>query len=802
VTARRHPTLAAALIYLVLATVLFAQGLAPGRTLSASDHLWSATPWDSSRPADVPVLGSNREMADSVMQFQPPLQLTRDVLPDIPLWNPYILNGRPYLGDPQTQVFAPFSLPVYVLPFWKAQAVVAILKLFLAAFGAYLLGRALGMRFGGALVTGLAFGFSLWMVDWVSWTLGSVWVFLPWTALLSELSVRRPGPLPFAGLASVVGLGWLGGHPSSSLQVLSVVGLCWLVRALLLGREGLLTRLATLAGGFAVGTALAAVMLIPFTELLLRSSDLSVRAGASDLLHQPASDLLALFLHDWWGSGATGLELSFSLEHAYYVGALPLMLGAVALIARPSAARLATFGVGVATMAVATGITPFHDIVIALPGLEAANNGRFAVLAVLCLALLAGWGLDDLASGELAPGRRLPALAACLVLFAIPFAWVVGRIDIDALPDALEVAWGFADPAAGAVAEIRLASLLEWTVLGVLALVLVALRLRGLLPATAFVALAALLVAADLFKAGMGYNPAIPIEAATQPTTPAIRFLQSERPARFAGLVPRAPAALVLPLPTNVSMRYRLLDSRGYAQPTEERYFNVWKRLISPQRDCYYFFCTVLADTTPAALRGLGVLGVEHLLQNRRDDPLPDLQTSYDGSDARIYRNPYALPRAFLVDRQVVARDGDAALALLTSEGFPTRTVAVTEERLPGLATGTGGGASAGSARLAEDERERVVVETDAERPALLVLTDTWYPGWKAEVDGEEVPIERVDYVLRGVSVPAGRHRVEFTYRPASVRAGFAVSGAALLTIAAAALLGWRRRRAAARPVP
>ena len=283
--AERRPTATAALIYLAVSVLLFAPGLMPGRTLSASDHLWTATPWDAGRPADIPVLGANREMADSAMQFQPPQQLTRSLLPEIPLWNPYILGGRPYLGDPQSQVFAPFSLPIYVLPFWKAQAVVAILKLFIAAFGAHLLGRALGMRFGGALATGLVFGFSLWMVTWVSWTLGSVWVFLPWVCLLSELCVRRPGPLPFAGLAAAVGLQWLGGHPSSSLQVLSVVTVCWTARTVATAslREGLWRRLATLAGGLAVGTALAAVMLIPFTELLLQSADLSVRRGASEI---------------------------------------------------------------------------------------------------------------------------------------------------------------------------------------------------------------------------------------------------------------------------------------------------------------------------------------------------------------------------------------------------------------------------------------------------------------------------------------------------------------------------------------
>ena len=87
-----------------------------------------------------------------------------------------------------------------------------------------------------------------------------------------------------------------------------------------------------------------------------------------------------------------------------------------------------------------------------------------------------------------------------------------------------------------------------------------------------------------------------------------------------------------------------------------------------------------------------------------------------------------------------------------------------------------------------------MVVEAQADRPALLVLTDSWYPGWKATVDGEPTEIERVDYLIRGVPVPAGSHTVEFTYEPASWRAGWIVSALALLTILVAAGIGWRRR--------
>jgi uncharacterized membrane protein YfhO len=97
-------------------------------------------------------------------------------------------------------------------------------------------------------------------------------------------------------------------------------------------------------------------------------------------------------------------------------------------------------------------------------------------------------------------------------------------------------------------------------------------------------------------------------------------------------------------------------------------------------------------------------------------------------------------------------------------------------------------------ARITAYEDERVVVETDAERRSLLVLTDTWFPGWKATVDGREVPIERVDYLIRGVPVPAGSHRVEFSYQPRSWTFGWVISLLALMTIAAAAWVGWWRR--------
>jgi uncharacterized membrane protein YfhO len=66
----------------------------------------------------------------------------------------------------------------------------------------------------------------------------------------------------------------------------------------------------------------------------------------------------------------------------------------------------------------------------------------------------------------------------------------------------------------------------------------------------------------------------------------------------------------------------------------------------------------------------------------------------------------------------------------------------------------------------------RVVISAASDHPGYLVLTDTWFPGWTAHVDGRETPVERADYAFRAVRLESGRHEIEFRYDPGSVRLG------------------------------
>ena len=829
-----RPALGAAAIYAVLSIVFVGQGLLPGRTLSSSDMLYSTAPWTSSVPDGVRWGGANFELADAVSVFQPFFEHTRRALPSIPLWNSHVMGGRPYLANAQAAIFSPFSLPAYVLPLWTALGWIAVLKLWVAAFGTYVLGRALGMRFGGALLAGVVFAFGTFFVAWLAWPLTNIFPLLPWLLLLAELVVRRPAALPVAGLAALVGLAFLGGHPETSFHVLLATVVFFAFRVLQAWwaagrRRSDLVRPAVAFGvAMVVGTVIAAVMLVPLFELLVRSGDYARRLGTAPS-HADAHFLPTLFLFDYWGRPTQTPLAGIVTNRGYYAGGLTLILAVVGLILRPAPLRAAFAAFGAAALVVVLGIDPFFAAVTKLPGFRTAHNGRMVIFVLFALAMLAGWGLDELSRRERPPVRRRTlALAAAVAIFAVPFVGMLaaGTIAPDQLKPALKVAWGFADPppqtfganrdAAALLASgdpiprttvelIRLSALLQWLVLAGLGCALVVVRLAGRapllrrgLPVAAFVALAVTVLTADLFRANMGFNPAIPRSHATQPETPALRLLQSRAPNRFAGL--NRPG-IGQPLQPDLSMRYGLYDARGYDYPVEERYDRFWRATAAPPGD--FIPPTGRAQPTAQSMRGLSLLSVTDVLQDPADPPvrLPGLRVAYDGPDGRVYRNDRALPRAFLVTRQRTVGSADAALAATVDPAFDARHVAVTEKALPGLAQGPArgpagpGAAAGGSARLTHYGDERATVTATATAPSLVVLTDSYFRGWKATVDGRDAPIEHVDYLLRGVRVPAGTHRVEFRYAPSSFRVGWVLSLLGLVALAALLAVGLRARR-------
>ncbi len=287
----RRPMLTAVVLYAVVSAVMVGPGLVPGRTLSSSDFLWSVTPFQGERPAGVKAPEARTSSSPT-----PPRRSSRS--PSAParrcrqvaLWNPDIGLGHPLLGDMQSAIFSPFSVPSYVLPYWWSLGLVAALKMFVAALGTFVLARALGIRFAGSLLAGLAFGLSFWMVTWLAWPLSSVWALMPWLLVAVDRVVRRPDAPGVAWLAVAGAMSIAAGHPESTFHAMLAAvafGLLRLSRA-----DGArVKRAGYVVLGLVAAAGLAAIVWLPFLELVDQSIDLA-RRGHVRPGHLPPHNLL------------------------------------------------------------------------------------------------------------------------------------------------------------------------------------------------------------------------------------------------------------------------------------------------------------------------------------------------------------------------------------------------------------------------------------------------------------------------------------------------------------------------------
>jgi hypothetical protein len=178
----------------------------------------------------------------------------------------------------------------------------------------------------------------------------------------------------------------------------------------------------------------------------------------------------------------------------------------------------------------------------------------------------------------------------------------------------------------------------------------------------------------------------------------------------------------------------------------------------------------------------LDLLNVRYLLTYAPDAALriqhPKFRLAANLPGHQAYENLAVLPRFFLVGETRRAGSPGEAIEMLRSPGFDPRRVAVVEgvEALAG---------AAGSVRVEYYSAGGLALETEAAAPSFLVTSETWYPGWRATVDGREQPLVMTNGAFRGLPLPPGRHRVEMRFAPAILWWGAALSAAGCL------LLGW-----------
>jgi hypothetical protein len=199
-----------------------------------------------------------------------------------------------------------------------------------------------------------------------------------------------------------------------------------------------------------------------------------------------------------------------------------------------------------------------------------------------------------------------------------------------------------------------------------------------------------------------------------------------------------------------------------------------------------------------AALRAFGVGYIDLPARDAASSVV--LQPLLTRDSVTVYRLRRGLGRAFTVPYVLGVEDDDAAARAMSIPGFdPGNAVVVSGAQ--GVTEYRGSRAS--RVTWAKDGPDSLVLVVDAPDSTFLVVADSYFPGWKATIDDRPVPIRKVNLLVRGVEVPAGRHEVTMTYETVGSKLGVALTRLGLALWAGLAL--WTvfvaiRRRSPATP--
>lgn len=648
---------------------------------------------------------------------------------ELPLWNPHHLTGIPLLGALQGGTFYPGHVLYLLLPTHIALAVSTALHLVGIALGLVWFGRTLGLTPAAALLPAIAVplrGVAQWWVLWPNMLEASAWLPVGCVAVV-RLARGERGAAPL--LAGATGLAALAGHP----QVGLFLALTWgtLLAALLAARptSGVkpLPALARFAAALALGGAIGAIQLLPGLEM--------TREGTRTLGELPASQVQAM-----GRAFASPIQLVHGGQFSF--GFVVFALAPLSLWnRRQRAVTVWALLLGATTGVLASAASEsLLEVYRALPVIGWFRDPRRLLLVTqLCVGVLAAVGLDEAL-------RRLPARQ----------------------------------------------------------------RGAGLRDARSFVAVGVLALAAIGAFAASSHRGRLPYDAdsaaAYTRRDDFYRELAGRAGADRAVWVPYRPAhtpelkrAALTGLrwldgyePLNLARQAQYFTFLEYGTPetsNARRFFDggILHHRRSPSRELETRLLTM------AGRRRLLDLAAVRFYVSSRDVPRAQVAVvkrfaeaaglrEVESSDASLalFESSTVLPRAFVVYRARPAPETAALLAALARPDFDPLVASYVEG-------GAGFEASAEApergvpARITRDEPRVVEVEAQLDAPGLLVLADAYARGWTATVSGQPVAVRPVNFLFRGVALPAGQHRVRFAYRPASVPAGAALSLAGIL---------------------
>jgi hypothetical protein len=725
------------LLLLVLSLIFWAQALGPGKVLFLRDISTEIT--------------AKRHFWVNAHGFA--------------LWFPYIFFGAPYAANSQSEAFYPLTFLYLVLGAERGSVYFVIIHHLLLILSSYPMFRVLGFRQESSLAGAIGFGFGGYMVSLTLQLLSlSTIAWMPLMVICLDRARLRSCWRWGLLLAPVLALQILAGE-------FQLAGMCWMLAfcAVMFGPRplGSAGEFFKLCAAMLTGLVFGAVMSAPQLGLTLQMIPLSNRGEGREVANvffwslEPSA-LKSLLIPNYipplsagedWG---LGFFSGYSYLFSFYSGAVLLLLSFFAFFTTGLKRAwlwllLGAFGL---IMMMGDNLPVYPLLYKYLPGLKMFRFPvKFFFLLNFSLVMLSLFGLEFISDRKWnLPVTGLGCLIAGALVAVLLIAFPVRFQDLGA--DHIRIA-----------NYLMLRSVFRIVALALLALglALVAGRFKGHLAQLTI----ALLMFCDLYFAHRYLNPATGSEFFS--TNKFIREMKEQNksrldPVRIFSILPPKQDLILQRVIAPVPFYGRVRDSLESIWAVYYDLDNIWAVGSFYPVDVSKFKNLLAEVKWPATEMILARAGAEFFYYR----------------DQGFVGIPGALPRAMVFYNAGAVASQDEAIKIWQDSNFPVREILLLEnddqkiEKIPGLLMSH-------PAKIVKYENEKVVVEAAAKQDGWLVLLDSYYPGWKAELDGKPAQIYRADGFFRAVKIPAGAHTVSFSYFPDLFIKSLYVCGAGFL---------------------
>lgn len=736
-----------------------------------------------------------------------------------PLWNPYAFSGHPHLADFQTAVFYPlniFGLILSQIEFWH---LLRIIPSILAALFTFLYlenlpaGKA-GLKLSklASLFGAVTFGFSPLIITWGEEVVMSphsiIW--LPLILFSVDRFLKSNQKKFLALIAFSVAFSLFGGYIQTTIYMLIFI-FSYLVFRLWPKKNWFSAKALKIYAVFVLGILISSVQLLPSSELYFNSARaaITLREKLFEFLLPPQT-LLTYLAPDLFGHPATANFIRDGSAQYYegilFVGVAALVFALLAIFAKERQ-REVTFLSIFGLIAVTTTFdlsTSRLFLSVPIPFLSSSIANRVLFIPAFCLATLAAFGINQwLTSGD----KRI-----LKVIFFFGFAYMTLIIY---LLGAKYLKWPYVKPPTletWQAATISLRNLvIPLGVFGLSALLIWWTVSHRSVKNLAFWAIFALSII-HIFYFSQKYLSFTKRENVF-PDSEILNFIrQNQGYFRSWG----AGSAF---FENNFASFYGLFWPEGYDSLNNRSYSEFTYAMQGNRIEAYVFRADAgLGRGETAELLGssarrrlIDMVGVKFLIAKKEDEAIltkNNFSKVFDpgGGDFAVFENKEVLSRAFLASNyegppdiigggetiENIQRKNKERRKLIPNKllkaDFDFRNVLILEEPSPISAQ-----FGEGSAEILSYKPQEVIIKTKSDQPKLLFLSDNYYPGWKAEVDGDETKIWRANYTFRAVPLTRGEHTVRFYYESQIFKIGLLVSVVSLGALIAF-LLGsnWR----------